>query len=260
MAKEVAVKTNTALATQADLFKGESTSGFENVHPEDVAIPFLFVLQTLSPQVKKGSTTRIPGAEEGMLFNNVSLEVIIPPVRIVPCAWHKAYVEWVPRENGGGFVAQHTDEDIMLKTTRNDKRIDVLPNGNHIIPTSYHYVIVLSPTGKMERAVISMTRTQLKKSRRWMSQMLGLQMKDSAGNLFRPPMYSHTYDLNTEIESRDQYSWYGYAISNAIPIDSKDLFLTAKQFHSEVVVGKVKVATPVEEQAASTASDEPGIL
>jgi hypothetical protein len=252
--------TATNLPATAEMFTGEGGSGFENVKPADVAIPFLFVLQSMSPQVKRGTAQQIPGAEEGMLFNNVTQEVLKPPVIVVPCAFQKAYVEWVPREAGGGFVAQHLDETIMQKTTRNEKNIDVLANGNHIIPTAYHFCLVLKPDGKMEKVVISMTRTQLKKSRRWLSQMMAIQMRTPQGKLFRPPMFSHTYEIGTAVEQRDQYSWFGYTIGAPKVIESKDAYEQARLFHSEVIVGTVKVSVPVDEAAPAEVSPDGGVL
>ena len=209
------------LPATTEMFTGEASSGFEGIRPADVAIPFLFVLQSMSPQVKRGTAQHIVGAEEGKLFNSVTLEVLDPPARVVPCAFQKAWVEWVPREAGGGFVKQHLDEAVMEKTTRNEKNIDVLANGNHIIPTAYHFCLVLKADGKMEKVVIAMTRTQLKKSRRWLSQMMSIQMRTPAGKLFRPPMFSHVYEIGTAVEQRDQYSWFGYTIGSPKVVDSK---------------------------------------
>lgn len=242
-------------ATQSDVLNmlvSESTSGFENVRPQDTAIPFLGLLQGLSPQVKRGHAQRIEGAEEGMFYNNVTGEVAAGPVRVIPCAFQKAYVEWVSRENGGGFVKQHPDEAILKDTTRDLKNNEVLPNGNHIVPTAYHFVLLVKEDGMLERAVISMTKTQLKKSRRWLSQMMNLQLKLPNGKVIKPPMFSHSYEVASVLEQKDNYSWYGFQVGSPQLVESAEVYAEARRFHAEVTAGNVNVKPPEEEHPAET--------
>lgn len=229
-------------------------SGFENVRPEDTAIPFIYVLQSLSPQVKKGHPGRIEGAEEGDLFNNVMQAIVKPPLVVVPCAFQKAYVEWRPREVGGGFVQQHKDETILVQCARNEKNLDVLPNGNHVVPTAYHFILLVNKDGAYERAVLSLTRTQLKKSRRWLSQMMAQLIPDGKGGHVRPPMFAYSYEVSTVMEQKDQYSWFGYVISQPRLLTSEALYLEAKRFHLECVAGAVKVTKPPEDEHGSSDS------
>lgn len=242
-------------ATQNDvlgLVSAESTSGFENVKPQDTAIPFLGLLQALSPQVKRGHPQQIEGAAEGMFYNNVTQEVTEGPLRVIPCAFQKAFVEWVPRESGGGFVMQHPDEEILSTCSRDERNNFVLPNGNHVVPTAYHFVLVLRPDGLLERAVISMTKTQLKRSRRWLSQMMNLQVKLPSGKAVNPPMFSHSYEVGATLEQKDNNSWYGFAIGSPVMLESAEVYAAAKKFHDEVTAGAVKVKPPEEEGHAET--------
>jgi hypothetical protein len=225
------------------LYDAQHASGFENVKTEDVAIPFLKILQALSPQVR--GATKIPGASEGDFFNTVTEEVLGKVVSIVPCAYLKAFVEWVPREQGGGFVKQYFDSAILGQTKKNEKGNDVLPNGNHIVTTAYHYCLVVKTNGSHERIVASMTSTQLKKSRRWLSQMMSLQI--SVGDKkITPPMFSNTYEVTSKEESNDFGSWHGYVIGAPKLITDKQLYLAAKKFHSDVTSGAIKTAEPLE--------------
>ncbi|MGH2567286.1 MAG: hypothetical protein ACRDGA_03030, partial [Bacteroidota bacterium] len=74
MSKNLEVGKTTAISTDVvDLYDGADT-GFENVRTDDIAIPFLRILQSLSPQVKKGAD-RIEGAEEGDILNTVTKAV-----------------------------------------------------------------------------------------------------------------------------------------------------------------------------------------
>lgn len=240
----------------AESMEDAAVTGFENVKPGDAAIPFIGILQAISPQVKKGSPSKIPGAEEGMFFNNVTQEAYPSPITVVPCAFQKAYIEWVPREKGGGFVAQHSDERLLATCKKDEKNNDILPNGNLLVATAHHFILLRKPDGTFERAVISMVRTQLKKSRRWMSQMMAIQLKNKDGHLFRPPMFSHIYTVHSVMESRDQYTWQGFQVSNPEIIRDVDLYHEALRFNSDVLGGLAKTAVPPSEHAEAPAAPE----
>jgi hypothetical protein len=237
----------TALAKNlATEMVGDANKGMENIGADDVAIPFLCILQSNSPQVKKGSG-KIKGAEEGDIFNNVTNEVFSGEdgILVVPSFYQKSYVEWVPREQGGGFVRSYNDPDILKQCKRNDENRDVLKSsGNHIVTTAYHFVLLLKKDGSVERCVIGMSSTQLKKSRRWNSQMMSLQIDAGGGRKVNPPMFSHLYCLTTVSESNERGSWSGWQINVEKLIDDADLYQQAKVFHKAIAGGAVRMAPP----------------
>ena len=61
-------------AMMAESFAADAGSGFENADKDSYAIPFIKLLQSMSPQCKKSNGAYIQGAEEGMLFNTVTEE------------------------------------------------------------------------------------------------------------------------------------------------------------------------------------------
>lgn len=223
----------------------EKNSGFENMTTEDVALPFLAILQALSPQVR--GINKIEGAIEGDLYNTVTAEVYKGTIKIIPCAFKKAYVEWTPREQGGGYVKEHPSSNILAATKKDEKGRDVLANGNLIVTTAYHFVLIMKESGTIERAIISFTSTQLKKSRRWNSQMMNLQIKLPNGQLIRPPMYSHIYAASTVAESNDLGQWSGWNISSPKLIDDARVYTLAKGFSEDIIKGAVKVAPPTQQ-------------
>jgi hypothetical protein len=244
---ELAVAGNSALTVMADelAFDAQGASGFENIHPEDVSIPFIKVLQALSPQTR--GATKIPGAAEGDFFNTVTEHVYKGTIKLIPCVYQKAFVEWVPREQGGGFVKQYFDSSILSQTKKNEKNMDILPNGNTVVTTAYHYCLLVKEDNSFERVVLSLTSTQLKKSRRWISQMMTIQI--AVGNKkITPPMYSHVYEFTTKEESNDFGSWYGFNIGSCKMIEDKDLYLEAKRFYNDITAGIVKTVEPPEHE------------
>lgn len=229
-------------ALPPEIYTDDAGGGFGNVGTDDMAIPFMVILQSGSPQVKRGEAM-IPGAKEGDLYNTISNE-LYDEVTVVPCAFQKAFVEWRPRESGGGFVQQHTDASILAQVKNVDGK-DMLPNGNVIVATAYHYVLVIDPeTGDWSQAVLSMTSTQLKKSRKWLTNMMSLKMTAPNGKKFTPPMWAHKYKISTVAESNEKGSWSGYFIEKGDMVTDADLYMAAKDFGQAVNIGIVSVKAP----------------
>lgn len=219
-------------------------SGFEGMGPDDLAIPFIQILQALSPQVR--GKEKIKGAAEGDFYNTVTTEVMKDHIIIVPCAYEKSYVEWVLRENGGGFVQKHETSAILSHCTRNDRNQNILPSGNQIVDTAYHYCLLVREDEPPLQVVISLTSTQLKKSRRWNSMALSLKIKVGKG-IITPPVYSHTYVATSVEESNDRGQWMGWVIGEPGVIDDPKLYALAKDFHNAVTQGSVRTAPPPQE-------------
>jgi hypothetical protein len=233
-----------ALATS--LFADDLGAGTENVTAGDMAIPFISILQALSPQLR--GDTKVHGAEEGLLFNTVTKEVY-KSVILIPCAFNKVWNEWVDRKVGGGFVAQHSTDVLMATTKKDDKNQDVLPNGHILTQTAYHYCLLVKPDGTTSRVVLSMALTKLKKSRRWVSRMMDVKII-SNGKQVIAPTFSQAYTVSTEVERKQNNDFYNFSISEPMPLTKVEVYLEARKFHQEVQAGFVKVQPPEEDTVA----------
>lgn len=255
-AKSVVKKLDQLPAVVGD-FEQHANEGFESADIDSYAIPFLTVLQSGSPQAKRSEGAYIPGAAEGMLLDTVENTLYDPsqePVLVVPVYFRRAYVEWKTREKGGGYVQEHPVTTMLAQQTqRDDKNRDILPNGNQLVDTRYHYVLMLDPEGFPRPYVITMSSTQIKRSKRWMSVMQGIKLPSKSGGFFTPPSYSHIYELRTVPESNDQGSWFSWQINIAKNPDGSNrmiedpaLVTAAKAFLEAVKGGKIKEATPTD--------------
>lgn len=224
----------------------DAGAGLENIGANDIALPFLVVLQAGSPQVKKGDQ-KVEGAVEGDVLNTVTQDLYSGDegIYVVPVFYKKSFVEWKPRESGGGFVAQHEDESIFLRTKKNEKNQDILETGNVIVTTAYHYGLLINPvSGDYQNVVIAMSSTQLKKSRRWNAIMSGLKMARKNGTKFTPPIFSHMYKLTTEAEKNELGQWCGWKIEIQGVVPSKEIYEAAKQFIDALKSGAIREAVP----------------
>ena len=240
-----------ALPTVSDFggFEAFANEGLESVSAQDLSIPYLRILAQLSPQVNKRDGAYVQGAEAGMIYNTVENAVYSGEdgVSVIPCYYRRVYVEWKPREKGGGYVATYGSDDPILKTTyKDDRGNDILPHGNLLTNTAEFYVLMLDTDGSPRRCLITMTSTQLKKARKWLTQMQTNTARGKNGNMFVMPMMSHIYTLSTVEERNDKGSWFGWEVSKDHILDLNNqtdagLFEMALAFSKSVKAGEVKV-------------------
>lgn len=254
----VAQKNALAMANLMSADAAAGKTGFEEAGAEAYAIPFLQILQSGSPQCKRSDGAFIDGAAEGQFYNTVtqklyegedkvdksSGEVTKGGIILIPCHYSQRFIEWKPRDDGGGFVAEHLPTDgIVLTTVKDEDNRDALPNGNILVDTRNHYVLLLNPDGSFEICVVSMSSTQLKKSRGWMSRMQQLKIKD--GTKFLPaPMASHSYIATTVPEKNDKGAWMGWRIALNGPVTDPALYQAAQDFRGAVIKGTAKAVQP----------------
>jgi hypothetical protein len=261
MAKdEVAVKENTTVGQVLD-FSADAGAGFENADSAAYAIPFIAILQSGSPQCKKSEGKYIKGAEEGMLYNTVSEEVLDGEagILVVPCHYDRAFLEFGDRDTGDtGFYGAHTaTSDRVLSTplASEGKHAgkQVTPEGHILSDTRQHYVLAIKDDGTFSPAVIGMSSTQVKASRNWMSKMDGIKLKRPDGSMFTPPMFSHIYKLTTIPQSNDQGAWMGWKVELVGPVTDMNIYQAAKAFRDAVRAGEVKP----KHEGATTEDDSP---
>lgn len=219
-------------------------AGFEKVSTEDLGIPFLMIIQKGSPEFDKThpahANKKVTGVGPGDIINTVTRRILYKsdgePLIFVPCGYERLYVEWKPRDSGGGFVRQHVNPAILSECKRNEKNQDVLPNGNLVVTTAYFFGLA-EVDDNHEKCVIGMTSTQLKKSRMWLNLMMQLKVTTPDGRSFTPPMFSHKYALTTIPESNQNGSWFGWSIETAGMISNQLLLTTASEISKTIAKG-----------------------
>ena len=227
-------------------FTDDLGAGFENVDQGDLGIPFLSILQKLSPECDEDNAKYVEGAKPGDIILSTNKKVYgdkSDSLIFVPCGYQKAYVEWTPRESGGGYVTAHAGA-ILNQTSKNDRNQDVLDNGNLIVTTSYVMGFVYDEDeDEWLNAVISMTSTQLKKARQWLNMMSAHKMEKD-GKKLSLPMYSHKYNLHTVLETKAENNWYGWSIETNSMVDTLELVTAAREAHKEIAGGSMRMLAP----------------
>lgn len=261
--KQVGAAANTAVGALDARFIQDAGAGFEDADASAYAIPFLQILQSGSPQCKRSDGLYIPGAEEGMFYNSVTQEIYSGSdvvnqnggevtkggLQLVPCHYTQRFIEWQPRETGGGFVTERMPDDpAALQTVKDDKGRDKLPNGNILVDTRNHYVLLVNPDGTIVPIVATFSSTQLKKSRNWMSKMNGIKIKNGSA-FITAPMASRMYHASTVPEKNDKGSWFGWKIELVGVVQDATLYQAAMDFRTAIIAGKAKEAQPAQPAA-----------
>ena len=151
--------------TAAELAISTAGAGSDQVGQEELALPFIGLLQELSPQVKKRDDKYVKGAEAGMFIETVSGAIWDGDegLMIIPCHFSRHIVEWVKRKHGGGFVAVHAPDMTLATASCQDlKRHD-------LVDTHQQSVLIRLPDGTWTEAIYPMKSTALTPSRRWNS-------------------------------------------------------------------------------------------
>lgn len=235
----VAEAKNTAVAAPLD-FSADAGAGLEGADKSSFAIPFMAVLQGLSPQLET-----VDGAKPGLFINTITNE-LHKELLVVPCAFQRRFIRWAPREDGGGYKGEYNPVDIetgKVLTQPNDKGQPTI-EGDLLKDTRNHFCLVQSASREWKPALISLSSTQIKKSKRWMSMIQGIELRDAAGRPFTPPSFSHVYRIRTVKEENNLGSWWGVEIALEGAVSDPELYAKARAFHASVAAGDVEVQQP----------------
>lgn len=243
-------------------------AGFEDTKGSDLSIPFIQVLQSNSPQVEQKNPE---GAESGKLFNSVTKELTDGRTGIpfLPCHREDMYVEWTPRDAGGGLVDRHDpSSDIVKKAiAASDKKFGKLrlANGNDLVQTSYVYGLTLNKEGNDVEAfaVVSCSGTKLKPFKAWFTAMYMIKGQ--------PPLFAHRAIIKTVDDSnkKGKFKNFEFVPLNGTTKDSMinpategKLLEAARDFREMVTTGKAKAAfetlTPETDTEVDTDRDPDG--
>ena len=214
------------------LFREDAEKGFENVRQESLALPILKLLQNSSGEAQKRNQNYVEGAEPGMLLNTVTKRLYNGDtgINVIPCYYKLEYQEWADFGTGSGRPEQiyADDSDIISKTTKEGGK-DRLSNGNYILTVHQNYVLIVGDDA-VETALISMSSSQGKISRKWQSLQMSQTVTDATGT-FTPASFSHIYNLSSVLNTGKGNQWYGYAVKTVGPVTDPSLYQRAKDFH-----------------------------
>ena len=244
--RDVTVKKEGNLPAKID-FISDAGAGLENIDKADLALPFLKLLQTGSDETKKKHANYVEGAEAGMFYNTVTKKLYSGEkgIEVIPCFYKLTYPEWAPFERKEGRpISPDRGPEILAKTKKDSTGKDVLENGNQILKTANHFVIINGE--RPEKALMAMKSTQLKVSRGWNSIIKDEFETDPQTKKSIPaPSFSRIYKLNS-VENSGSFTWHGYKVSLLRKVDNAAIYQMAREFHNSLKASSAKAETKEE--------------
>jgi hypothetical protein len=249
MAKSnLAVKEEFEVVTDAvpDYLKDKmGTRGAENVGADDMIIPRIELIQALSPARNKKDSAYIEGAEEGMLYNNVTRQLYGENAAVVPVYYAKQFLVWKDRKAGGGgsngfrgaFASRELAEMAIAKLGE---------EGLEVSDTAQHFVLVRLVSGEWQEAVISMAKSKAKVSKRWNS-LIRLAGGDS---------FSRAYKLSavTETNARNE-SYFNFSVT-PLGFVKEEVYKRAEALYETIRAGGAKVSADYDDTPAAAGETE----
>lgn len=195
--------------------RGDNAAGFEALDSSVSVMPFLRILQQLSPQLNKKKPEYIPEAAEGLLFNSVTNQLYEPPVEVIVGRFDRYYIEWKP--DRGGFVQVHTPGEVgealaRRQLTRDRKNRIVHPETDNVYSETFVYYVLLTEYLTEGVCLLSLSSTQLKEARRWNRQLSNTFLP---GTLRRALPYWLRWHLTFPEVSNDEGDWRGLKVDFA---------------------------------------------
>lgn len=244
-------------------FEADAGAGMEGADKDSFAIPFLLILQPLSPVVVEKT---VPGAEAGMFMNSVTNE-LYREVYLIPSAFQRRWIRWGAREAGGGFKGEFTTAQASaIQAAAEVKNLEgrlyypaadgsINPKrDDRLVDTRTHFVLALG-TALGDIAVpmaFPLSSSGVKVSKNWMSRIDGIKLRKGGkpdGEVFTPPSFSHIYKATTHLEKNEKGSWYMPDIVNVMtaegkpqPVTNQQIYAHAKAFGKSVLEGVTQVA------------------
>jgi hypothetical protein len=250
--------------------------GAGDVGSNALMIPFMNLLQANSPQVVSDDP---PGAKAGCFYNTATGEVVDGVKKglvFLPCYEEEEYVEWLPRNKGGGggagFIASYPAKDEVVRKALEANRRDekgklLMPTGdNQLVQTFYVWGLFLEDDFVTSKGfgAMAFTSTKIKPYRAWYTARHS--MKDAK----QIPVFAHRARIksfltekngdkfwNVKIEpvlndAENKPSWRASLVN---PRTEQALLAEASAFRDMVVGGKAKLNH--EAQAEETSSNIP---
>lgn len=194
--------------------------GFENLDSTDFVVPFLRILQKLSPQVDPDAPEHVKGAKPGMFFNTVNNKLYGNVLELIPITFKKVWLEWLPER--GGLVNRHKPYSIKVDTSHFTKW--TVQGGVNIISECLLFYCLIIDHIEDGPIVFSLSSTGIKHGKNWNTQIMMTRLPSGK----RAPYFSSVWELTVIKNENNQGVWYQIG-SKKTAIERKR-FISNKEF------------------------------
>lgn len=213
----------------SDFLNEYAGEGLENITARDLSVPFVKILQGLSPEIVEKT---VPGAEPGMFYNTITKTLYGTKIQIIPLRYELLWIEYRP--NRGSYVAAHKPGSIAIEKATNDKGsiIWLTADRNEIIETLVFCCLSLN---HLDEGIffLSLSKTHLKYGKK-LNTYIAMTKLDNGE---QAPYFSSVWELSTVLNKNDSGVWYTLGTKAAANI-TRIRFITLDEFNNHVLPAK----------------------
>ena len=225
---------------------------------DEVALPFVRVLQNGSKQLQSGEAVYIEGAKVGDLCHTGS-NTVHDSLQIIPLRYEHMNLHWRKRDHGGGLLGQFAIGDPSTPRVQKVENERILVDDpTSVLEDTHQYVCrVFDGDDDMGLAIISCARSQLKYARRWNVQLQSKKI-NLGDRTIRAPMFSHVYPLSTVADKANingmSVTWHSFKFGEGSLITIKEHVQESLELAKQVNVIEA-FAQESEDESSSSTSD-----
>lgn len=188
------------------------------INKEDMMIPFIKVIQSLSEEVMQGKDKFNPDVRPGDIYDSVT-QTIFKNSKVIVCGLKKYYAEWTP-EVRGKLVGKHpTNSDVVKNAVKTEKKTDKgqtftqlsTPEGNELVETYGLVLLVKTEDGLPLPAVLTLSKTSFMVGKQ-LSTVIAIHqnkgvpvfrmgttgVSNSKGSWYKPTFVFDSYEMDSE--------------------------------------------------------------
>lgn len=192
--------------------------GNENVGKDDVAMPYLNVLQALSPQIES-----LEGAKAGQLHNSITNE-LYDAVYVLNLFYSREFAVFKKRDLGGGFEGAYTTDEEARAHIRDN--LDGKFSDFDVVETARHICLLLDDSGKaIQPVILNLSGTKVRVSKAWNAE---ISVKCGGADRF-----AAVWKLATVRQKNTKGSWHNLSVEFA-GWAPEPLYNEAKEYYKAV--------------------------
>lgn len=229
---------------------GSGQEGFEGARASDFKTPYVVILQSGSPQVKKEKVEYVQGAEAGLWFNTVTKALYGKEVSV--CVLKRETV-WLEFDKDSNLVGVYAPDSIPVNKDDFRKWISVR-SGNEITESINHYVII---QGHEEEGpmILPLKGSSLRHARSWFTDMKNTKTPDGSN----AHLFAGWWKLPLTFNENKDGDWYTIGAGKTSSVKF-DRFINADEWTK--IIGPqrefVKSMSQIGSQSTAVATQESG--
>jgi hypothetical protein len=225
------VPKGTAAVQTVDMAK-YADQGFDNQTSEDVAIPFVDVLQPTERKDDPRSEDE-PRGKPGDLFNTITRELSDEKI-LVPCITEHVFIEWnakkdadgkdVVVQGGNGPHGFYSPQDPIVTRAKAQAKAMGLKFGTYFHPDNPNHSLVETyniygldldvPDADCDNGMfcLSFTSTKIREYKRINTMLTNFRLETEDGRKIRPALFSHRLRVTSRKEQNDDGKFFVFDV------------------------------------------------